>query len=125
MSRIIPRRSTFRRRTLKYWGHDAKATGSHREKAIIAIRDLFIGGLQSCIDRAEKDATDGNLQILGDRLCIFGVYVPEALKIFWEPRDEFERECLQLRKEYVQQLLRVSHLLGETGGRARDVLLVF
>jgi hypothetical protein len=37
----------------------------------------------------------------------------------------FEQQCLQLRKEYVQQLLRVSCLLGKISGRARDVVLVF
>jgi hypothetical protein len=125
MSRIIPWRFAFRRRTLKYWDHDTQAIGSHREKAINAIRDLYIGGLKSCIDRAEQDPTDGSLQNLGDQLCKFGVYIPEALKIFWEPRDKFEQECLQLRKEYVQQLLRVSDLLSKISGRARDVVLVF
>jgi hypothetical protein len=114
-NRLIPWQGRFRRKTLKYWG----------SAAIKQIRDIYIDSLKRCIDDAESDATDHSLQYLGDRLCEFGDYVPEALKIFWEPRNKFEQECLQLRKEYIQQLVRVSNLLGRISGPTRDIVLVF
>jgi hypothetical protein len=119
MSGRRPSRFAFRRRTARYW------------TSLASVRELYIGGLRRWVDVAEAAPTAEHLQLVGDFLAN-GVptHCPAALGITWSPRNRWERECWELRREYAIELERVRQLLGRLAGDPelqgwRDTVLIF